>query len=280
MILTRYLYSKERVLLTLLKCLSLKLEEESLYFAYELNFSGFELELWDCLWKHYFLYCHVLNPEYEQVLKKQEKIFLSKSDMKIIKKSIVELIIRPYHFIGESEMMTWSLDELTKKYKDSSFNPYNKIKLVKIYNRPVKDFDKEVVISRIVLLESKPILNKKQFFIDVDKNECDFYKTKEEIDGKVWKVLRNVIQYNVLDYLSKEQIKKTESIEGINFVENWIIYAYNSPLWKKRIESFHGKIINNKLVFEDEDMEEEFWIKFNLEPDEQPADVQNKLNFK
>lgn len=279
MILTRYLYSKERVLLALLKCLSLKLEEESLYFAYELNFSGFELELWDCLWKHYFLYCHVLNPEYEQVLKKQEKIFLSKSDIKIIKKSIVEMIIRPYHFIGDSEMMTWSLDELTKKYKDSSFNPYNKIKLVKIYNRPVKDFDKEVVISRIVLLESKPILNKKQFFIDVDKNECDSYKTKEEIDGKVWKVLRNVIQYNVLDYLSKEQIKKTESIEGINFVENWIIYAYNSPLWKKRIESFHGKIINNKLVFEDEDVEEEFWIKFNLEPDEQPADVQNKLNF-
>lgn len=279
MILTRYLYSKERVLLALLKCLSLKLEEESLYFAYELNFSGFELELWDCLWKHYFLYCHVLNPEYEQVLKKQEKIFLSKGDIKIIKKIIVEMIIRPYHFIGDSEMMTWSLDELTKKYKDSSFNPYNKIKLVKIYNRPVKDFDKEVVISRIVLLESKPILNKKQFFIDVDKNECDSYKTKEEIDGKVWKVLRNVIQYNVLDYLSKEQIKKTESIEGINFVENWIIYAYNSPLWKKRIESFHGKIINNKLVFEDEDVEEEFWIKFNLEPDEQPADVQNKLNF-
>jgi len=279
MILTRYLYSKERVLLALLKCLSLKLEEESLYFAYELSFSGFEIEMWDCLWKHYYLYCHVLNPEYEQVLKKQEKIFLSKGDIKIIKKSIVELIIRPYYYIGESEMMTWSLDQLTKKYKDRTFNPYNRIKFVKIFNRPLNDFNKEVLISRILFLENKPIINKKQFFIEVDINECDFYKTKELIDEKVWKVLRNVIKYNVKDFLSEDQIKNTESLEGINLLENWILYAYNSPLWKNRIESFHGKKINNKIVFDDEDEEEEFWNKYNLEPDEQPADIQNKINF-
>ena len=280
MILTRYLYSKERLELALLKCLSLKLEEESLNFAYELSFSGFETELWICLWKHYYLYCHVLNPEYEQVLKKQEKMFISNSDIKLIKKTIVELIIRPYYFIGDSEWMTWTLANLTKKYKDVSFNPYNRVKLVNIFYRPIIDFEKEVVVSRLILLTTKPKVGKNQFFIEVDKNECDSFLTKETIEDKVWKVLRSVIKYNILDYLSNEEIKKTESISGKNFIDNWIIYAYNSPLWKKRIECYNGKIINNKLVFEDEDDEENFWNKYNLEPDEQPADVQNKLNIK
>jgi hypothetical protein len=279
MILTRYLYSKERLLLVLLKCLSLKLENESLIFAYELYFSGFESELWDCIWKHYYLYCHVLNPEYERFLKKQEKLSCNKNDLTLIKKCIIELIIRPYFYIGKSEYIELSLEELIKTYKNPSFNPYNRVKIINIISRPIKNFEKEIVISRILLLNNKPKQLKRQFYIEVDKNECDKFETIEEPYCNSRYILISVIKYNLLDYLSYEEIKNTESIDKQDFIDNWIIYAYNCPLWKKRIEMYTGKIINGKLIFNDDDFEEKFWDKHDLDPDEQPIEIQIKLNY-
>ena len=57
----------------------------------------------------------------------------------------------------------------------------------------------------------------------------------------------------------------------------WEYYAYNTSLWKQRIDTYNG-IVNNKTqkidFLNDEDLEL-FYEKFGLEPDEQNQEVQN-----
>ena len=58
---------------------------------------------------------------------------------------------------------------------------------------------------------------------------------------------------------------------------NWLYYAGLSPLWEERLEDFTGKV-NRKtksVEFEDEDREEEFYERWNLEPDEQPKHIRD-----
>ena len=59
---------------------------------------------------------------------------------------------------------------------------------------------------------------------------------------------------------------------------NWEFYAYRTPLWKKRIDSFGGIVDEEtkKIIFEDEEKLELFYESFGLEPDEQSLDIQNK----
>jgi hypothetical protein len=57
---------------------------------------------------------------------------------------------------------------------------------------------------------------------------------------------------------------------------NWEYYACLSPLWQERFDDFNAHINMNlqKVVFEDEDSEEAFYERWNLEPDEQPLALQ------
>ena len=59
---------------------------------------------------------------------------------------------------------------------------------------------------------------------------------------------------------------------------NWEFYAYRTPLWKKRIDSFGGIVDGDtkKIIFKDDEKLELFYESFGLEPDEQSLDIQNK----
>ena len=57
---------------------------------------------------------------------------------------------------------------------------------------------------------------------------------------------------------------------------HWMYYSYNCPLWNKRINEFHGVLNHNEkeIIFPDDDIQEEFYQKYGLEPDEQPKEIQ------
>ena len=52
-----------------------------------------------------------------------------------------------------------------------------------------------------------------------------------------------------------------------------------SPLWQERFEDFnaHINLKEEKVVFEDDDWKEAFYERWNLEPDEQPKNVQHMI---
>jgi hypothetical protein len=96
-ILTRYLYFKDEVKLALLVSI-LNKTDDAIFWAYELYYSGFKLELYEYIWKIYYDFFATLNPSFEQYLYKTLK---DPNDWiinpKLVSTIIQDLIIRPFN---------------------------------------------------------------------------------------------------------------------------------------------------------------------------------------
>lgn len=94
-ILTRFLYIKDEVEVALLVTI-LQKKKESIFWAYELYFSGFEMDVFNLIWTIYYDFFAGLNPLFEKYIQeKQEEWNTHKSDV-IIGQLVENLLIRPY----------------------------------------------------------------------------------------------------------------------------------------------------------------------------------------
>lgn len=92
---TRYLYEKDEVCIALLVSI-LQKSDDSIFWAYELYYSGFEDELFELIWKIYYDFFATLNPTFESYLLKKMKPYEAKDD-KIVSTIIQNLLIRPFN---------------------------------------------------------------------------------------------------------------------------------------------------------------------------------------
>ena len=92
---TRYLYELEEVKIALLLSL-LNKDEEVLFWAYELFYSGFKQELVDLIWKIFYEFYSSLNPAFEVYLLKKNNIS-NFNDVKNIANILNSFLIRPYN---------------------------------------------------------------------------------------------------------------------------------------------------------------------------------------
>ena len=73
-VLTRYLYHCEEVCHSLLTCLLVKSSfEETLFWASEIYYSGYQKEIWELLWKIYYDFFAIRNPKFEKKIKRAHK---------------------------------------------------------------------------------------------------------------------------------------------------------------------------------------------------------------
>ena len=94
---TRYLYLKDEVKLALLISI-LNKNNDAIFWAYELFYSGFKHELFHFIWTIYYDFFATLNPSFESYLIKKHSEYLSKSfDPLQISSIIQNLIIRPFN---------------------------------------------------------------------------------------------------------------------------------------------------------------------------------------
>ena len=107
--------------------------------------------------------------------------------------------------------------------------------------------------------------------------DIEKYKTVATYEpGKAWKLLPQVCKYGI-----HQEIRSLFQIANVDFrkeyCENWLFYAARSPIWRERIISCGGFVIDNETVnVVDEDKAEEFYQLYNYEPDEQPREIQEK----
>ena len=92
---TRYLYLKDEVKLAFLVSL-LNKSDDAIFWAYELYYSGFQIELYDYIWKIYYDFFATRNPSFEQYLNKMLKIDKEKDD-KLVSAIVQDLLIRPFN---------------------------------------------------------------------------------------------------------------------------------------------------------------------------------------
>ena len=121
LVFTRYLYLKDEVKLALVTSLIEK-NERSVFWAYELYYSGFQTELFDLLWKIYYDFYYTLNPAFQQYFIKKHKEWKTLESSSIEKDKIVavivqNLLIRPYNLDVFMLRQPTHSDKKEKKHK-------------------------------------------------------------------------------------------------------------------------------------------------------------------
>ena len=124
---------------------------------------------------------------------------------------------------------------------------------------------------------SNNVIQGKNFYIKVEPSQVVMYENFEN-KNKLYRLLNSVCLFGVNEnkFLSLFELKRNKISDIRDAYHNhWLYYASFSPIWKKRIDDFSGKIDYEKkeIVFEDE---EEFYNKYNYEPDEQSNELKNK----
>ena len=133
-------------------------------------------------------------------------------------------------------------------------------------------------ILKLLVINEKKDLFKKKVKKEVLTKELmqkmmNDYNNNEE---KPRFIIRNYRKYKIIydeeitDEYKNDLLKK--------YYYNWLYYAYECPVWNKRIKEYDGKQNHSKeeIEFDEEDDEtgysifDKFHLKYQYEPDEQP----------
>jgi hypothetical protein len=245
--LTRYLYIKDEVSHSLILSLFDKHEDESLFWAYELYFSGFQLDVFAILNTLFEMYYQEKNSELGTCLNSLIIEWDNFKENHNILGKIITIMLN--HSI--------SLTELLRS------NPKKNI-------RETQEEEEEDEI----LWEDH--WGNVEFEKEVNTIEVDFvsFKTKEKINGSFLKtVCRYPIRRYYCDMVIQPVIRENMSSEF------WLYYASFTPIWKERIQKYNGIInhTNKQVTFNNEDMEEGFHELFDYEIDEQSMELKERL---
>ena len=286
---TRYLYIKDEVKLALLISL-LNKSDKALFWAYELFWSGFQIELFGLLLKIYYDFFATLNPTFELYLNKKKTIYLSELDKreKIVASIVNNLIIRAFN---TDVFMMRKVCELFEQDPDL-------LERAEVYRiLTVKEdviLESQFVPTKIILLAkmlSCKLENKmaekmtekkrkqKNFYVQVEAESMLQYRTITV--SPVYRTLARACKFGINDdkMLSLFKLARTKEpnlTEKYN--NNWLYPASLSPGWFERIRLFKGYVdyVNQKVKFVTEEAEEAFNEKYGYEPDEQPLETKEK----
>lgn len=324
-IFTRYLYIKDEVELSLLVSI-LNKSNDSLFWAYELYYSGFKDQLFMYIWKIYYDFFATLNPTFgSYLLTKYDEFITNEATVSSI---ICTLLFRPFntdiYFLRnicksfeinidyitpitniESCRINFTEWISTNNYRSIaewilngnkntiSQNDVYKLCVELTNAKPCKKFntlltscniDPNIILLANVmcLISQKHNLKKgKIIYVSSKLNDIIPYQTVYVANGLPhYRVLQKVYTSGIDDYkhLSLFKLKRHKYNIKQMYLGNWLYYASFSPLWHQRITSYGGIIDHelNKVVFNDDDLLEEFYRCYGYEPDEQKQCVQNK----
>ena len=241
-ILTRYLYNKKEVIVSLKISLFDRNVEEAMFWGYELYFSGFKYDVFKELNDIYEIFYKLKNPSLGKYLNKMIiKWDDDKSQHSILGTIIKNMALRPI--------------SLTYMLEQRHGLPHN----VSQYNE-----------------------NDKNIFIQIQEEEIKHLYTIETIENnRTWKLLRNVCKYTIRREAMDIFETSYQDFNYTN-LDNWLYFASFSPIWKLRIEKYKSiqNHQTNTIDFEEnDDTLEDFYENYGYEPDEQPKEVLEKILY-
>ena len=245
---TRYLYEKTEVLHSLLFALLNHNRNEALFWAYELYFSGFEMELAQWIrWIYATFYSQVDTWFYEFMeinLRRLETLPIEEERNCLVGTVISNLAHRAYDIQAfASQYMNLVFEYQTPEVRNHR---------IYIQFRP-RDLAKYMTHTF-----ENPHSSPRAYF----KTVSDYPSRKPES-----LFLRKYV------YASNENAVKEDTREP--YLYNWLYYAAQSPIWKSRIAEYGGMIDDAELLvlFPDDEQHESFYDKYGYEPDEQSEEM-------
>jgi hypothetical protein len=231
-IFTRYLYSKSDVKQSLLLALLEHNDKESLFWAYELYYSGFKHDVFVYLINIYnFIYSYV-NPTLK------EPIQLLVDEWK--KDNSLDLILGTL-------IMTLSHREYDLKLFMKAYFNYIEFEFI----------DSEI---------SK---NKKKYNLIIHVKEKDIEKYKNIDTNSPHLYLKLGCKYPIHKEINK--LFNYVNVSRMDFENYWLYYCKDTPYWIDKIIEFNGEIDhdNKMIVFPNDTLCDKFYDKWNIEPDDQ-----------
>jgi hypothetical protein len=168
----------------------------------------------------------------------------------------------------------------------NSFELTNNKKLIKDFKTILRSNNIEkniLLLSRIMQMFSKKhnLKKGKSIYITVESEQIEKYKTiyvSNEL--KHYRILEKACECSIdnLKHLSLFKLNRNKYNLNPLYWHKWEYYASFSPLWNQQIASFNGIVHHNttRVIFEDDDLMEEFYRSYGYEPDEQTQVVQDK----
>jgi len=249
LVLTRYLYRKLDVKYSLLIALLEKDENASLFWIYELYYSGFREECFEYLLLIYSeIYIHT-TPHINKYIHECYTVWFENEDS-----------VENDCLIGNiAYTIAWSEYNLT---------PFVKM----FYNRDITTsniLDLRRAIH-LVHLEPRHILKYQTHEPPNENENIDKYRAYNTLQEITLLPIHNEI-HHLFDFDGAPNVHNTQTL--------WLYYASKSPVWKQRIQEYNGIVCNNdrSVLFDDEDDEEQFYHLWHYEPDEIPTTILNKL---
>jgi hypothetical protein len=180
------------------------------------------------------------------------------------------------HFKGISIKMKLACATIQKKWK--------------LLTKEVKSVSNRTTLLSIILYycaQQKGLKMGKNLYMNVEKGEIEKYNniyidTPEKIYAHKILPMACIASIDEGNFLSLFKLERnTEELSpSLNEIYwyNWLYYASFSPIWLKRIQAFKGILdhTNKKVDFPDIYLEDQFYTRFNYEPDEQKKQVQDK----
>lgn len=168
--------------------------------------------------------------------------------------------------------------------KTNNSNNNNK-KNTKLYNEFLKtQMNPDIILlaKTMCLFSKKNNLKKgRSIYFKVEPEDIVVYETIN-IDDNLnnYKILENacICGIDELKQLSLFKLNRHKYNLNQQYWYHWLYHASFSPIWSKRIQQFKGYPDYNKriIVFLDDNLENEFYKLYGLEPDEQKRCVQEK----
>ncbi len=233
---TRYLYIKDEVKLSLLISL-LNKSDAALFWAFELFYSGFQIELLGLLYKIYYDFFATLNPTFEVYLNKKKDIYLSELDKreKVVASIVNNLLIRDFN---TDVFMMRKIAELFEP--DLELSERSEVYQILSEKSDLED-ELQFVPKKIILLAnmvSQKLENemtkkkKKNFYVKFDQESLEQYKTQTVTP--VYRTLTTTCKHNIdegkmLSLFKLARTKETNLTEKYN--ANWLYSASFSPSW-------------------------------------------------
>lgn len=238
---TRYLYYINDVVISMIFCILKKDIEQSLFWGYELYFSGFQYELIEILLLLYkdFYEIYENNKIKKFIENKANEWKKDNSKDYIIAILIHNILYRDSPIIDLKK----GKKSVEKGKKKTIYIIYNNNEIQK-YRTIITQYRAYNILRKVC--KYSIILNVDSLFLSI---ECDFIKP----------------------FLKR--IPKNQLLE--NYFYHWEYYAFFTPVWKERIQKMGGipDYINKKIIFQNEELEDMFYEIYGYEPDEQPIEI-------
>jgi len=248
-IFTRYLYDKYSVSCSFILSVLENKIDQSLFWGYELYYSGFNSETMDMVMYMYDVFYKKRNPTFRKFVREKYNEWMLDNSKDCILATIIRnmLNLPTCYSYDPSKEPTVMKKPIKIIYLDKDIEKYKTKECDSNDMRPNWRFLSKVCIY--------PIYN---------------------IEGH---------QYNDLfDTTSNKQI--SDKIIGIkpankrkllqSWLYHWEYYSAKSPFWKKRIED-NGGTINHEtkqIDFSSDETLEKYYEKYGYEPDEQPNEIE------